>query len=255
MVHSSTTPGARAVLCSLVLLGACNGAQQQDDRPDAATAPSVDASVSCPKLPSAVSGAPSTIADAVALVNALVAQRSPISVDCFVSALDRPLTVLGAISTFSLQPSVNGALNPRIFIFSGNLVMSVVSAGEASAFIELAEYTTPVRSIKAQLAFPVIAPVQPGDPYDSVHTGAGTVCGGCHGSEQAAAQITAAQAFESNVLQPLSTDVVPLPQMQADMKTCDPQQEPDRCAILNALFSRGEVRTGAFSPDARTIFD
>ena len=69
--------------------------------------------------------------------------------DCFLERLDRPLTVLGVASVFSLQPAV-GARSPRIFIFDPGLVMSVVPAGMGSPYLELAEYTTPLRSIKAQ---------------------------------------------------------------------------------------------------------
>jgi len=43
--------------------------------------------------------------------------------------------------------------------------------------------------------------------------------------------------------------------MQEQARTCDPQQEPYRCALLRALFQRGDVLTGAFAPDAPTIFD
>ncbi|HVT09330.1 MAG TPA: hypothetical protein VHO67_17845 [Polyangia bacterium] len=192
----------------------------------------------------------------MALANALLARRSPLSLDCFLSALQHPLTVLAVVSTFSLQPSVNGALNPRIFIFTGNLVMSVVPAGEGSPFVELAEYTSPIRSIKGQLAFPVTAPIGLADAYDSIRDGdAATTCGVCHRYEEPAPQVTAAAAFESGVLAPLPSDVVPVQRMQDDLSSCDPRSEPDRCAILSALLSRGPVLTGAFSSDAPTIFN
>lgn len=251
-----------ALASLLLLVSACGAAPQERAQPDAA-GPAADAGVpppdagnGCPAAPTPAMASPSTIADAVALVNALLARRSPLSVDCFLSALQHPLTVLGVISTFSLQPSVNGAMNPRIFIFSGNLVMSVVPAGEGSPFVELAEYTSPIRSIKGQLAFPVTAPIALADAYDSIRDGdSATTCGVCHRYEEPAPQVTAAAAFESGVLAPLPSDVVPVQRMQDDLSTCDPQNEPDRCAILNALFSRGPALTGAFSPDAPTIFN
>lgn len=214
-----------------------------------------DGGGACTAGPNAALGSPSTIADAVALVNTLLAQHAPLSLDCFLSALKHPLTVLGVVSTFSLQPSVGGATNPRVFIFSGNLVMSVVPAGDASPFVELAEYTSPVRSIKGQLAFPVTAPVALTDAYDSIREGSGTVCGGCHRNEQPAPQVTTAAAFESGVLAPLQSDVVPVQRMQDDWTTCDAQNEPDRCAILKAILAPGPVLNGSFSPDAETIFD
>ncbi|MFL5307973.1 MAG: hypothetical protein ACJ8F1_22340 [Polyangia bacterium] len=243
----------------MLLVAGCGAAPQEQSQPDASAShadgglPPADSGCPTPANPALAS--PATIADAVALANALLARRAPVSLDCFLSALKRPLSVLGVVSTFSLQASVGGALNPRVFVFSGNLIMSVVPAGDGSPFVELAEYTTPVRSIKGQLAFPVTAPVALADAYESVRTGGGTLCGGCHRDEQPAPQVTDGQAFESSVLAPRPSDVVPVERMQDDQTTCDPQIEPDRCAILNALFGRGPVVTGAFSPDATTIFD
>ncbi|HSS38193.1 MAG TPA: hypothetical protein VLT58_05440 [Polyangia bacterium] len=268
MARTSRARCARFALASALLLAACSAAPQEKDRPDAAApqtdggsppmdggSPSADAGVACPRVSDPALAAPSTIADAVALANALLAQRSPVSLECFLAAVKHPLTVLGVVSTFSLQPSVAGALNPRVFIFSGNLVMSVVPAGDASPFVELAEYTSPVRSIKGQLEFPVTAPVALADAYDSIHAGIGTVCSGCHRDEQQATQVTAAAAFESGVLAPLPSDVVPVQKMQDDWTTCDPQTEPERCAILKAILSPGPVLTGSFSADAPTIFN
>jgi len=261
MAHVVRAGCARVALASLLLfLSACGAAPQEQSQPDAATSrsdggvPPPDASSGCPAAPTAGLASPGTIADAVALANALLAQRSPLSLNCFLSALERPLTVLGVVSMFSLQPSVDGALNPRVFIFSGNLVLSVVSAGDGSPFVELAEYTSPVRSIKGQLALPVTAPVPLADVYDSIRArDYGTTCGECHGDEEPAPQVTAATAFESGVLAPEPSDVVPVQRMQDDFTTCDPLKEPDRCAILEALFSRGPVLTGSFSPDAPTF--
>jgi hypothetical protein len=257
MGRSFIASGRRLALACLVLAGGCVASQQTDFQLDSSTpvpdagAPSMDASVAC-SIPAL--GSPATIADAIALTNALLARRAPVTIDCFLSALNQPLTVLGVVSTFSLQPSVGGTLNPRVFIFSGNLVMSVVPAGEGSPYVELAEYTSPVRSLKAQLEFPVTVPVTAPDVYDSIRRGEGTSCGVCHSREQPAPEITSAEAFESDVLAPVPTDVVPLQRMQDDRASCDPQVEPDRCAMLNALFSH-PVITGAFSPDARTIFE
>lgn len=241
----------RAVLLCVLLFpfGACGGSS------GSGAASSSDASLDCPSLPNPALGSPSTIADAVALANGLLAQQAPLSIDCFLSSLNRPLAVLGAVSTFSLQPSPNGALNPRMFLFSGNLVMSVVPAGTGSPLVELAEYTTPVRSIKGQLEFPLTATVSDAAPYDSIRDGTGTECGACHGGEQPAAQVTVTQAFESDVLQPVSGTNVTLEQMKNDAATCDLTQEPDRCAILDAVLDHGQVVTGSFSPDAKTIFN
>lgn len=249
MVPPLSTRRPLAALACLLLAGACAATPKESQSDALAT----DAGGGCPTAPSTVSRSPSTIADAVALANGMLGNNASLSIDCYLSALSRPLTMLGAISTFSLQPSVQGALNPRVFIFSGNLVMSVVPTGLGSPDIEVSEYTSPVRSIKGQIAFPLTAPLTQAEPYDSVRLGYGTVCGNCHPAEQPAPQVTVTAAFESEVFQPTATTIVPLEKMLDDNATCDPQQDPQRCAILNALFNHGAVVTGAFSPDAPTF--
>lgn len=243
--------GAPAALACLLFFGACGGGQDQARLGAGASSP--DADGNCPAVPAGVSSAPMTIPDTIALANALLGARASLSLECFVSSLSRPVAVLGAASTFSLQPG--NATNPRIFIFSGSLIMSVVPTGAANNQIELAQYTTSAtRSIKAQLVFPVSAPVTPADPYDSVRLGGGgTICGDCHTGEVVAPQVTATVGFESDVFQPLPTQIVPLQKMLDDTAGCDPQQDPERCAILSAVFNHGAATTGAFSPDARTF--
>jgi len=162
------------------------------------------------------------------------------------------MAVVGTASTFSLQPG--NATNPRIFVFSGSLIMSVVPTGAANDQIELAQYTTSsVRSIKGQLVFPVTAPIAAAEPYDSVRLGGGTLCGDCHSGEVPAPQVTVTSAFESDVFQPRASQIVPLQKMQDDNATCDPQQDAARCGILKGLFNHGAVVTGAFDPNARTF--
>jgi hypothetical protein len=241
---------APAALVCVLFLGACGGSQEQTRLGAGESSPDGGA---CPAVPSTVSTSPATISDAVALANALLGDQPSLSLECFVSSLSRPVKVLGTASTFSLQPG--NADNPRIFLFSGSLVMSVVPTGAANNQIELAQYTTStVRSIKAQLVFPVGAPIAAPDPYDSVRLGTGgTICGDCHTGEALAPEVTVTQAFESDVFQPLASQIVPLQKMQDDTSTCDPQQDPERCAILNSVFSHGAVTTGAFDPNARTF--
>ena len=254
---------ARLVLTSIAFAGGCVGAVESPsaDRTDnatssAATVGGVDqAHGTCAELPPGISGSPSTIAQTVGLVNALLAARPPsLSLACFVQRLDRPLVTLGVQSTFSLQPA-DGPRSPRVFIFSGTLVMSVAAGGSASDRLELAEYPSPLRSIKAEIAFPVNAPVPLAEPYDRIRLGDGTTCGVCHRDERPAPEVSVTKAFESGVFNPRPQDVVPLPYMQDQAGACDPAQEPFRCALLNALFENGTVETGAFAPGAPTIFD
>ena len=202
-----------------------------------------------------VSGSPSTIDEAVGMANAMMAEAGqPVTLPCFLERLDRPLKAMAVLSLFSLQPSV-GKRSPRIFLFAGNLVMSVVPAGDGRDLLELAEYTAPTRSIKAEVQFPVGVTLSASEPYDRVRQGAKTVCGGCHRSEQSAQQVSVTQGFESDVLRPRGRDEVPLPFLLEETRLCEPEVEPERCEMLNALFAHGEVQRGAFSADAHTIFE
>jgi len=260
---SRTSRRANAALACLLMMGGCAASQEQSPAvptpgetgaaPDAGTRDAGDDG--CPVRPSTVSASPSSIADAVALANGLLRNNPSLSIDCFLAALSRPLTVVGSVSTFSLQPSPDGARDPRLFIFSGNLVLSVVPSGMGSWFVELAENTAPLRSLKAQMGpFPLTEPIPAAKPYDDVRQpSAGTLCGTCHSGEELAPQITLTAAYDSAVLQPFSTDLVPLEQMQTDTETCDPQREPQRCAILKGVFSHGAVVTATFPADAQTF--
>jgi hypothetical protein len=213
-----------------------------------------DGAAAC--APSTGTGAsPDSIADAAALVNRLLAQGRPeVTIPCFVESLARPLGVLAVNSLFSAQPA-DGPRNPRVFLFSGNLVLSVAPAGPAADLLELAEYVSPVRSIKAEIAFPRRTPVSPTEPYDRIGAAGGTLCGGCHRNETATAGIDGIHAYVSDVLRPATNDEVPLSSVEAEAAACNPAAEPARCALFNAVLDHGAVERRAFSPDAATIYD
>lgn len=211
----------------------------------------------CPPLPPGVSGAPLTITDAVAMANALVEQgAAPLTIPCFVSRLERPLAAAGVNSEFSLQPGV-GRRSPRMFAILGptKLVVSFSPAGSASDRLEFAEYPTPLRSIKAEMAFPLTAQVPVAEAFDRILTGSGTVCGGCHRDEQPAPEVAGARAFVSGVFKPRPEDVVPVPEMKDHHRACDPKVEPYRCAMFEALFEHGPVLQGELPAQAPTIYD
>jgi hypothetical protein len=244
-----------AALVLALLAGCAAGSGTGAEMPTAEVGATTEAA--CPSLPPGISGSPLTIADAVAMANALVEQgAAPLTIPCFVSRLDRPLTALGVDSPFSLQPG-DGRRSPRMFAILGatNLVVSFAPAGSASDRIELAEYPTLLRSIKAEMAFPMSAKVSLAEPYDRIRTGNGTVCGGCHRYEVPAPQVTVTSAFESGVFKPRPDEVVPVPEMQTQESSCDPKQEPYRCAMFQALFEHGAVLQGELPPAAPTIYD
>lgn len=219
---------------------------------DAMGAP--DAGTAC--APSAgVSASPSSIADAVALMNDLLAQgRSQVTIACFVESLARPLGVLAVNSVLSAQPA-DGPHNPRVFLFSRNLVLSVVPDGRASSLLELAEYVSPVRSIKAEIVFPRVAPTSLTSTYNRIVGTGGTVCGACHRDEMAADNVDGLNAFVSNVLRPREADEVPLSSVETEAAACDHAAQPERCAIFDAILAHGSVQRQTFSPDAPTIYD
>lgn len=202
-----------------------------------------------------ISGAPSSIADAIALANDLLARHPDgLTIPCFVQSLDRPLGMLAVNSVFSAQPA-GGPRSPRTFLFTGNLVMSVVPSGPAVHSVELAEYVLPTRSIKAEIGFPLQAPLTGAQPYDRIRSGNGTWCSGCHLDEAQTDSVTITEAFATNVLRPRPIDVVPLSFVADQASTCDNTVEPERCALLNALLGHGAIEPREFSPDARTIYD
>jgi hypothetical protein len=191
-------------------------------------------------------GSASTIEEVVALVNAL---PKPTSLACVLESLDRPLAVYASTSAAGAQPAT-GPENPRIFLLRGNLVMSVVPEGEASATLELAYAIGERRSIKAELAFPVDDVLAPSAPYDQVELGAGTSCGLCHGAEARVASIDFATAWASDVFQDEPEQALPLGFLRQSAIDCDHEATPARCALLDSIFGHGEVLAGDLARDA-----
>lgn len=210
--------------------------------------------------PAGTTGSPATIGEVVDMANAMLAERQQtIDLPCFVQALQRPLAVLPVLSPFSLQPG-DGPANPRVFLWTGetnSLAMSVAFQGQGRDRLELAEYTTPTRSIKAEIGFPVETTIARSEPYERIlshRTDISTICGGCHADEQPAPQVTDGPAFESVVFQPLRKEEVQVPYLEDQMRACNSSVEPDRCRLLRALFGEGAVDVRHFAPDARTIY-
>lgn len=200
--------------------------------------------------PEGMSGRPETIADAVALIEAL---PRPVSVGCFVESLDRPLQVYATSATLSAQPAV-GPRSPRIFIFSGKLIISVVPAGDGRELVEFGQLTGLGRSIKAEVAFPVTEAIPAGEPYarlmyDEKHT----ACAFCHAQEEQVDTIGGAPVFSSRALKPIGALDVSLEALREEHQGCDAALEPERCAIFAGVFDAGEVVPGAFPPGLTTL--
>src|SRR5437868_4300008 len=132
----------RSFLALACVLPACSGPRPR---------PAVDAAPpSRCQPPSGTSGAPRTIMEVTALANAL---PHPLALTCFLEALERPLDLHAALSTVSLQPAPNPR-SPRIFLFTGDVIMSVAPDGLGQSLLEIGQLVAPDRSLKAELKFP-----------------------------------------------------------------------------------------------------
>jgi hypothetical protein len=238
--------------CSL--LGACS---EGDDGAGARGAePSVDgaAGAGAPELgrcapAPGTTGSPATISETVDLVNGL---PKPVSLACFLEALERPLRLVATLSTFSAQPAV-GRRSPRIFLFSEGIIHSVVPDGSARNLLEMGEATSPGYSIKAEIEFPVTESITLATAFERLPLGDITSCGVCHDGRVPALGIEG--AFESEVLRPADQALVPLAELEDEARRCDATIEPERCEMLGAVFQHGEVIGAEFQSSLRTIFD
>ena len=206
----------------------------------------------CP-TPQGHSGRPQTIAEAIAHIKALPA---PVDVPCVLESFARPLPVLATSSVFSAQPG-QGDANPRLFVFFDGLILSFATVGYGSDLIEFAEFVGPTTTVKAEVAFPLQPDALTLDmPYSRVIDEGydGTVCRLCHRNEAPADAIHPG-AFSSDALAPRSDTILDLDEVRAHAEACDPSEDPQRCAIFDAVFVPGEVVEGSFDPRIQTIFD
>jgi hypothetical protein len=190
--------------------------------------------------PLGVSGTPRTLSEAMILMNSL---PKPVSLACFLQSLSRPLDVYLTSSNQSLQPSP-GPRSPRAFIVFEPLVMSIVFEGDAHIALELGYRTTPTRSIKTEMLFPLETDVTYANFFDEVQVGEATRCGACHTSEVQALMTDAfpVDVFESDILEPFDTFEVDVESLRSERMSCDPAAEPERCELLAAFFDFGPVR-------------
>ena len=195
--------------------------------------------------PCELNARPRSIDDAVELIGQL---PSPVTLECFVQALDRPLGLEATSDVFSAQPA-QGVRTPRIFLFPrhSDMSLSVVPDGPARHLLEFGEHHNSGLTIKAELAFPIELPLDPNAAYDKVLTYAGggaTGCQVCHFEEIEVAE----GRYASTPLRPPDRTVVPLEVLEDEHAACDPGAEPERCAMFSALLDHGSVHHQPF-PD------
>lgn len=200
--------------------------------------------------PTSLTASPRTIGEAVAFINGL---PQPLTLDCFLERLERPLAIAATKSVISLQPAV-GEASPRLFLFAGDLIMSVAVDGHGFDLLEFGELVAPTRSIKGEIAFPLADPIAHDAPFTRIFDGEdGTGCGICHGSEAPAPEYP--QAFVSDALRFPDFETVAFADLRREYDHCDPAVQPERCARLTALFGHGPVEPAAFPETMPTIYD
>lgn len=238
-------PFQKITLCLIAVLlfvlahqGCSNSSSQVASPSSTATVASFE---DC-KPPAGISGSPKTIEEAVTLINAL---PKPLSVGCFVAALDRPLKASLTSNTNSAQPAV-GTRSPRIFIVIDKLNISVVPEGLGQDYVEFGYMVSATMSVKAELEFPIMENVTADAPYSRIRYNKGTACGVCHGVESRFVDITHAEAFYSLAFQPQKNTKVSLESFRNEVTKCNPALEPKRCEIISAFFQQGPVQNYEF---------
>lgn len=195
--------------------------------------------------------APSSVAMVVDWINAL---PKPLSLACFLETLERPLRIYASQSLFSAQPAA-GRRSPRMFLFEEPLIMSITPAGIGSHLLEFGEWRSDTSSLKAEIVFPVTSELPPSAPFDHLVVDERlTTCGGCHGQEEPDPSITVASAFVSRALRPVPTERVSLDEVHREARACDALVEPERCAMLVAVFGQGQLLDAEFPAALDTFY-
>lgn len=200
--------------------------------------------------PEGVSGSPGTLVEVMDFINAL---PRPLTIPCVLEALDRPLKLTATNSFVSAQPAVGNA-NPRVFLRVGELYISVVSAGTGRELMEFGELTSNLRSYKAEIEFPLTGPLEPEMFYEAIMRTSNTVCAFCHSGETIEEHETLGYTFESDAYRPNPAYDVPIDDIRLEHELCDPELEPERCAMFSALFDHGPVEYHAFPEEMRIFF-
>jgi hypothetical protein len=108
--------------------------------------------------------------------------------------------------------------------------------------------------VKGELHFPVEEQLVPEDAFARLAPDAAsgrtleqaTRCGVCHDNEKATPDYPLLGAFTSAIVKPSSFFAVDVAAIRRERDSCDSALEPERCAVLQALFDHGDVVQTAF---------
>ena len=194
---------------------------------------------------------PRTIYELLELINAL---PHPVELPHFLESLKRPLSLNSTSNTQSAQPAL-GKRSPRIFIIlNDSLSMSLVPGAEPTLEFGERNLDEPGFSVKGELHFPIEDQLLPEDAFarlaPDVSTGRtldqATRCGLCHDNEKPAPDYPLRGGFTSAIVKPSSFFAVDVAAIRRERDACDSASEPERCAVLRALFDHGDVVQTAF---------
>ena len=194
-------------------------------------------------------GAPRTIEQVVDLINSL---PKPVSVACFVESLDPPLKVYASNSVASLQLST-GPEDPRWFIFSLPLIISITSDGPGAELLEMGVLQPGNRrALLGELRMPIETEIEHALPFDRISKdeGEGTTCGFfCHQNEERDPRIHFAQAFVSKSIRAAASSEVTLDFLHGVLSRCKSPTASVRCELLHALLVTGRGQREDFPAD------
>jgi hypothetical protein len=231
------------IILSVCFVVACGRDHSSSDAP-----PSTDQVHDSPNTACSARGESiTTIAGVVALINSL---PKPVSLECVVASLKRPLALNATTSVISAQPATSRE-KPRIFLQNEGLFLSVVP-GDAT--LEFGETWQSVYSIKGELTFPIKETISDNAPFVSIgpifpSSQNQTRCGGpCHGTTLEYSKQGGTTIFASQIVRPNPELAVPLDELRAAWKNCSTPDDA-ACQLYNALFDEEDAVSFEFNED------
>lgn len=197
--------------------------------------------------------APQSIQEAVDFINEL---PHPVTLDCFIERLERPMPLAATSSLVSLQPAV-GAENPRLFLFYGDLIMSVAVDGDPGrTLLEFGEIETGTQTVKGEIEFPVSESLVVDEAFERIENeeGGGSKCRLCHRGERPSEVYE--RGLVSDGLAFIFAEHVEYGDVYAEYLECRlTLDHSPRCERYRALFEYGEVVDSDFPEDFPTFLD